>query len=196
MKMGIRSRSISRSISARTTGRIKRSVKRSINPTYGKKGMGYINNPKKAVYNKIYSKTTVGIGDLTNSSSDLSSLTVAELKDILRECGLPLSGRKQDLIERLEYYMSMDDDDDPQVDLEKMTRNYKIYKFFAYFILIYTSVFCVFFCCIDGWDFVSICLTIFMTILFLSSLYSYKTLEGKIALAKFQQTTERIDNIE
>lgn len=34
-------------------------MKKAVNPLYGKKGMGLINNPKKAVYNKIYNKTTI-----------------------------------------------------------------------------------------------------------------------------------------
>lgn len=63
MKFGVRKPSLKRSISARTTGRMKRSLKRSVNPTYGKKGMGWINNPKKAAYNKIYNKTTVSATD-------------------------------------------------------------------------------------------------------------------------------------
>lgn len=46
------------SIKARTTGKLKRKVKSSINPFYSKKGMGYIKNPKRAVKNKIYHKTT------------------------------------------------------------------------------------------------------------------------------------------
>ena len=66
MKIGMRTPSIKRSISARTTGRIKREIKRSINPLYGKKGMGWVNNPQKAVYNKIYNKTTFGIKDIFN----------------------------------------------------------------------------------------------------------------------------------
>lgn len=61
MKIGYRKPSIKRSVSARTTGKLKRTIKRSINPTYGKKGMGYINNPSKAVYNKVYNKTTTSI---------------------------------------------------------------------------------------------------------------------------------------
>ena len=69
MKIGIRKPSLKRSISARTTGKLKRTVKKSINPLYGKKGMGYINNPKKAVYNKIYNKTTVGINPLSDITS-------------------------------------------------------------------------------------------------------------------------------
>ena len=64
MKVGIRKPSIKKSIKTRTTGKIKRSVKKSVNPLYGKNGMGYINNPKKAVYNKVYRKTTVGVGDI------------------------------------------------------------------------------------------------------------------------------------
>lgn len=76
MKYGIRKPSISKRVSARTTGRIKRSVKRAVNPMYGKNGMGWINDPKKAVYNKIYNKTTVSVDDIAkgdNKSSNKSS---------------------------------------------------------------------------------------------------------------------------
>ena len=69
MKFGIRKPSVKRSIKARSTGKLKRSVKKAVNPFYGKKGMGSVNNPKKAFYNKIYNKTTVGIRDVVNSSS-------------------------------------------------------------------------------------------------------------------------------
>ena len=58
MKYGYRTPNIKKSVSARTTGKINRSINKSINPLYGKKGMGYINNPGKAVYNKIYNETT------------------------------------------------------------------------------------------------------------------------------------------
>ncbi|MFL0196418.1 hypothetical protein ACJDU8_12755 [Clostridium sp. WILCCON 0269] len=64
MKMGIRKPSLKRSLKARTTGRAKRALKRSINPLYSKKGMGWINNPKKAAYNKVYRKTSIGVFDL------------------------------------------------------------------------------------------------------------------------------------
>lgn len=60
----MRKPSFKRSFSARTTGRAKRAFKRSINPYYGKKGMGWINNPKKAMYNKVYRKTTFGVSDI------------------------------------------------------------------------------------------------------------------------------------
>ena len=58
VKLGPRKPSIKKSISAKTTGKAKRKIKSSINPIYGKKGTGYITNPKKATYNKIYNKTT------------------------------------------------------------------------------------------------------------------------------------------
>lgn len=64
MKFGMRTPSLKRSISARTTGQLKRSVKRAIIPGYGKKGMGWIKNPKKALYNKVYHKTTFSFFDL------------------------------------------------------------------------------------------------------------------------------------
>lgn len=75
MKFGVRKPSIKRSISARTTGKIKRTVNRAVNPLYGKKGMGYINDPKKAVYNKVYNKTTVGVRDIIDSPKSKSSAT-------------------------------------------------------------------------------------------------------------------------
>lgn len=67
MKIGIRKPNLKKSLKARTTGRIKRAVKKSINPLYGKKGMGLITNPQKAIYNKVYSKTTVGVPDIVKS---------------------------------------------------------------------------------------------------------------------------------
>lgn len=68
MKVGFRTPNLEKSLKARTTGRLKRSVKRAIIPGYGKKGMGWITDPKKAAYNKIYSKTTVGVNDIMPSS--------------------------------------------------------------------------------------------------------------------------------
>ena len=59
MKIGIRKPSIKKSILARTTGKVKRKLKRVVNPLYGKKGMGFIKNPAKAIKGKIYRKTTV-----------------------------------------------------------------------------------------------------------------------------------------
>lgn len=67
MKFGMRKPSIKKSIKARTTGKIKRNIKKAINPFYEKKGMGYINDPQKAIYNKVYNKTTFGASDLINN---------------------------------------------------------------------------------------------------------------------------------
>lgn len=64
MKFGMRTPSIKLSIKARTTGRMKRAGKSSINPLYGKKDMGWIRDPKRAAYNKIYKKTTFSFWDL------------------------------------------------------------------------------------------------------------------------------------
>ncbi len=59
MKFGVRKPSVKKSISARTTGRAKRKLKKLANPLYGKKGMGWIKNPKRAFKNKTYRKTTI-----------------------------------------------------------------------------------------------------------------------------------------
>lgn len=59
MKIGVRTPSLKKSFKARTTGRLNRTLKKSVNPLYGKKGMGYIKNPEKAIYNKVYHKVTV-----------------------------------------------------------------------------------------------------------------------------------------
>ena len=64
MKIGIRKPSIKKSIKARTTGKFKRKLKKAINPMYEKKGVGMITNPKKALYNKVYNKTTIGVSDI------------------------------------------------------------------------------------------------------------------------------------
>lgn len=59
MKIGIRKPSLKKSLKARTTGKLKRQLKKSINPFYGKKGMGWIRDPGKAAYNKVYHKVTI-----------------------------------------------------------------------------------------------------------------------------------------
>lgn len=64
MKFGMRKPSLKRSIKARTTGRLKRSVKKALIPGYGRKGMGWVTNPRKALYNKVYRRTTFSLWDL------------------------------------------------------------------------------------------------------------------------------------
>ncbi|MBR8732741.1 hypothetical protein IX329_000312 [Fusobacterium necrophorum] len=59
MKFGFRTPNLEKRLKAKTTGVLKRKAKSAINPLYGKKGMGIVNNPKKALYNKIYNKTTI-----------------------------------------------------------------------------------------------------------------------------------------
>jgi hypothetical protein len=59
MKIGFRIPSITKRIAART------SVKRIVQNELGLKaprGYGWITNPKKFVYNKVYNKTTTGTG--------------------------------------------------------------------------------------------------------------------------------------
>lgn len=64
MKIGIRKPSVKKSLKAATTGKAKRAIKKAIDPTYGKKGMGLIKNPKKAIYNKVYHRTSFSLGSL------------------------------------------------------------------------------------------------------------------------------------
>ncbi len=61
MKFGLRKPSLKRMISART------SPKRFIRHNLGLKaprGWGWLTNPKRAAYNRIYSRTTFSIWDL------------------------------------------------------------------------------------------------------------------------------------
>lgn len=69
MKFGVRKPNIKKRMKARTTAKVKRSIKKSINPLYGKKGMGWVNNPKKALYNKVYNKTTISVDNLVSGAS-------------------------------------------------------------------------------------------------------------------------------
>ena len=64
MKIGFRIPSLKKMMKARTTGRVRRMMKKSINPLYGKKGAGILASPKKALYNKVYKKTTFSLSDL------------------------------------------------------------------------------------------------------------------------------------
>ena len=64
MKFGFRTPSLKRSLKARTTGRAKRAMKKALIPGYGKKGFGWVKNPKKAAYNKVYNKTSFSIWDI------------------------------------------------------------------------------------------------------------------------------------
>jgi hypothetical protein len=58
MKFGFRTPSLKKRLAARTS--LKRFVRHSIG-IKAPKGMGILTNPKKAIYNKIYQKTTIGL---------------------------------------------------------------------------------------------------------------------------------------
>ena len=85
MKIGMRTPSLKKSIKAKTTGKAKRTLKKSINPTYGKKGMGLINNPKKAVYNKAYNKTTLNSAGLSTHKQTSSTRGHSNINNSSRE---------------------------------------------------------------------------------------------------------------
>lgn len=61
MKFGFRIPSINKRIAARTS--VKRYVRHSLG-FKAPKGWGWLTNPKKAAYNRVYSRTTFGIGDV------------------------------------------------------------------------------------------------------------------------------------
>jgi hypothetical protein len=58
MKFGIRKVSLSKSIAARTS--FTRIAKNSLG-LRAPKGYGWLTNPKKALYNKVYNKTSISI---------------------------------------------------------------------------------------------------------------------------------------
>lgn len=64
MKIGIRKPNLKKKIKAKTTAKTKKAVKGAVNPLYGKKGMGYAKNPKQAIKNKVYNKTTFSLWNL------------------------------------------------------------------------------------------------------------------------------------
>lgn len=64
MKIGMRKPNVKSMVKARTTARVKKAIKSEVVPLYNQKGTGIIKDPKKAVYNKVYKKTTFGLGDI------------------------------------------------------------------------------------------------------------------------------------
>jgi hypothetical protein len=59
MKFGLRTPSFRKRIAARTS--LKRVVRHSLG-LKAPRGMGWLTNPRRAAYNRIYSRTTVGLG--------------------------------------------------------------------------------------------------------------------------------------
>lgn len=64
VKFGMRTPSLKRSLKARTTSKWKRQAKTAFIPGYGRKGAGWVKNPRKAAYNKVYRKTSFSFWDL------------------------------------------------------------------------------------------------------------------------------------
>lgn len=91
MKIGMRTPSLKKSLKARTTSKWKRQAKKAIIPGYGKKGVGWIKNPKKAMYNKVYHKTTFGLSDLLKPSKRRKKKVVTKKQQSI----LSSNGKKQ-----------------------------------------------------------------------------------------------------
>lgn len=60
MRSIFRAPSIKRKIMASTTAKYKRQIKKSLLPYYGEKGTGVYKDPKKALYNELYNKSSIG----------------------------------------------------------------------------------------------------------------------------------------
>lgn len=58
MKFGIRTPSLRKSVAARTS--VKRLVKNSLG-LRAPRGWGWLTNPKKAAYNRIYTRSTISV---------------------------------------------------------------------------------------------------------------------------------------
>ena len=91
MKIGMRTPSLKKSLKARTTSKWKRQAKKAIIPGSGKKGVGWIKNPKKAMYNKVYHKTTFGLSDLFKPSKKRKKKVVTKKQQSI----LSSNGKKQ-----------------------------------------------------------------------------------------------------
>jgi hypothetical protein len=91
MKWGFRRPSIRRRIAARTS--LKRYVRQSLG-FKAPRGWGWLTNPKRAAYNRIYYRTTFGLGDLfrprRRSSSGCLVMIVLSLAAIV-VAGIALS---------------------------------------------------------------------------------------------------------
>lgn len=61
MKFGVRKPSLKKSIAARTS--VKRMVKNSLG-LRAPKGYGWLTNPKKAAYSRVYNRTTISWASL------------------------------------------------------------------------------------------------------------------------------------
>jgi len=79
MKFGLRTPSLKKRISARTSW--KRVVRHSMG-LKAPRGMGFVTNPKKALYNKVYNKTSFSIDHLPGTKKGTSSTNTPSPKKI------------------------------------------------------------------------------------------------------------------
>ena len=87
MKFGFRVPSLKKRIAARTS--LKRVVRHSLG-VKAPKGMGFLTNPKKALYNKVYNKTTIGVDQLLKPSAKTQTIYQGELNIIKPKAKLTL----------------------------------------------------------------------------------------------------------
>lgn len=83
MKLGPRTPNVKKRISARTTGSVKRKIKTSTSPLYGQKGVGWVKDPERAAYNKIYNQTSFGLDDAEGCAYGCGCLVIIIMLFIL-----------------------------------------------------------------------------------------------------------------
>lgn len=105
MKYGYRKPSIKKSVKASTTGKINRSIKKAINPLYGKKGMGYVNNPKKAIYNSVYNKTTFGARDMLENNTENYDFQCEDYDFQYKDSTINNNKRKVTVFEKISFFV-------------------------------------------------------------------------------------------
>jgi hypothetical protein len=72
MKIGIRVPSLSKRVSARTSW--KRYARHSLG-LKAPRGFGFITNPKRALYNRLYNRTTISVDTLMGASAPKGKLS-------------------------------------------------------------------------------------------------------------------------
>lgn len=86
MKFGIRTPSLRKRIAARTSW--KRIVRHSLG-VKAPRGYGWLTNPKRAAYNRVYNRTTVGLGRgcLVIVATALGGLLILTIATVLSTTG-------------------------------------------------------------------------------------------------------------
>lgn len=138
MKVGVRKVNVKNRVKARTTGKVKRALKKSVNPMYGKKGVGLVTDPEKALYNKVYNKTTVSADSLfeTNKKHDDSWGFEDETEQIVTE----ESEINLDKLFKNTPAKSIPTHTQPEIDKEKMSELSSKYNKIAFGLLIVSLI--------------------------------------------------------